>query len=88
AYVNRVRDDGKIDLLLYGRKDGRVDSLAGTIRERLSNTQDRFLPLCDSSSPEEIRAVFSCSKKDFKKAIGSLYREHVISLVDGGIKLN
>ena len=88
AYVNRVRDDGKIDLLLYGRKDGRVDSLAGTIRERLSNTQDGFLPLCDSSSPEEIRAVFSCSKKDFKKAIGSLYREHVISLVDGGIKLN
>ena len=88
AYVNRVRDDGKIDLLLYGRKDGRVDSLAGIIRERLSNTQDGFLPLCDSSSPEEIRAVFSCSKKDFKKAIGSLYREHVISLVDGGIKLN
>lgn len=88
AYVNRVRDDGKIDLLLYGRKDGRVDSLAGTIRERLSNTQEGFLPLCDSSSPEEIRAVFSCSKKDFKKAIGSLYREHVISLVDGGIKLN
>ena len=88
AYVNRVRDDGKIDLLLYGRKDGRVDSLARTIRERLSNTQDGFLPLCDSSSPEEIRAVFSCSKKDFKKAIGSLYREHVISLVDGGIKLN
>ena len=88
AYVNRVRDDGKIDLLLYGRKDGRVDSLAGTIRERLSNTQEGFLPLCDSSSSEEIRAVFSCSKKDFKKAIGSLYREHVISLVDGGIKLN
>ena len=88
AYVNRVREDGKIDLLLYGRKDGRVDSLAGTIRERLSNTQEGFLPLCDSSSPEEIRAVFSCSKKDFKKAIGSLYREHVISLVDGGIKLN
>lgn len=88
AYVNRVRDDGKIDLLLYGRKDGRVDSLADAIRERLEKTQDGFLPLCDSSSPEAIREVFNCSKKDFKKAVGSLYREHVISLVDGGIKLN
>ncbi|MDE6067026.1 MAG: GntR family transcriptional regulator [Duncaniella sp.] len=88
AYVNRVRDDGKIDLLLYGRKDGRVDSLAETIRERLANTQDGFIPLCDSSSPEAIREMFSCSKKDFKKAVGSLYREHLISLVDGGIRLN
>ena len=88
AYVNRVRDDGKIDLLLYGRKDGRVDSLAETIRERLANTQDGFIHLCDSSSPEAIREMFSCSKKDFKKAVGSLYREHLISLVEGGIKLN
>lgn len=88
AYVNRVREDGKIDLLLYGRKDGRVDTLADTIRDRLESAPDGFLPLCDSSSPEEIRGEFNCSKKDFKKALGSLYREHVITLVDGGIKLN
>lgn len=87
AYVRQVRDDGKIDLLLHGANDGRVDSLANAIRERLESEPDGFLPLSDSSSPESIRETFQCSKKDFKKAIGSLYRRHIITLSPGGIKL-
>jgi len=87
AYVKRVRDDGKIDLLLHGARDGRVDLLAQTIKSRLKQESDGFLPLCDSSSPEAIRETFSCSKKDFKKAIGSLYRGRLIEITSDGIRL-
>lgn len=87
AYVKQVRDDGKIDLLLRGAHDGRVDSLASAIKSQLESSPEGFLPLSDSSSPEAIRDTFSCSKKDFKKAIGSLYRERVIEIAPDGIRL-
>lgn len=87
AYVKRVREDGKIDLLLHGAHDGRVDSLVQNIKSRLNQEPDGFLPLCDNSSPEAIRETFSCSKKDFKKAIGALYRERIIEITPGGIRL-
>ena len=87
AYVKQVRDDGKIDLLLRGAHDGRVDSLALAIKSQLESSPEGFLPLSDSSSPEAIRDTFSCSKKDFKKAIGSLYRERIIEIAPDGIRL-
>ena len=36
--------------------------------------------LCDKSSPEEIKSILQCSKKDFKKAIGALYKSHRINI--------
>ncbi|MDE5749384.1 MAG: GntR family transcriptional regulator [Duncaniella sp.] len=87
AYVKNVREDGKIDLLMAGADDGRVDGLADAIVSRLSGEPGGYLPLSDSSSPEAIRHTFACSKKDFKKAIGKLYREHRISIADDGITL-
>lgn len=87
AYVKQVRDDGKIDLVLSGSNDGRVDALMDRILERLANEPDGFLPISDAAAPETIRATFQCSKKDFKKAIGHLYRDRKISITDGGIRL-
>ncbi len=88
AYVKQVRDDGKIDLVLSGSNDGRIGALMAKITKRLTEEPDGFLPLSDSSSPETIREVFQCSKKDFKKAIGHLYRDRKIVISDGGLKLN
>ena len=87
AYVKRVREDGKIDLLLHGGKDGRIDSLVDGIREKLLQSSDKFIPVSDSSSPDVIRDMFNCSKKDFKKAIGNLYRDRIIEITPDGIKL-
>lgn len=87
AYVNRLRPDGKIDLLLHGAGDGRIDDLAAAIRQRLENEAGHFIALDDSSSPEVIREAFGCSKKDFKKAIGALYKQRVIGIEPGGIRL-
>lgn len=87
AYVKNIRPDGKIDLLLSGANDGRIESLASRIRTRLLADPDGFLPLNDKSSPEAISETFQCSKKDFKKAVGSLYRDRIITLTPAGIKL-
>lgn len=87
AYVKQVRDDGKIDLVLSGGNDGRVEALMDKIIKRLEEQPGRFLPISDSASPETIRATFQCSKKDFKKAIGHLYRQRMILITDGGIRL-
>ncbi|MBR5030545.1 MAG: GntR family transcriptional regulator, partial [Muribaculaceae bacterium] len=38
------------------------------------------MTLNDKSSPDEIMRTFNCSKKDFKKALGLLYKQHKISL--------
>jgi len=74
AYVKHVRPDGKIDLIMAGPTVDRTASLAGRIAEAARAAGGR-LALGDSSSPDDIRAAFSCSKKDFKRALGHLYKE-------------
>lgn len=86
AYVKNVRPDGKIDLLLSGGNDGRVDALAERIMARIDETHDGFIPLNDKSSPEAVSETFQCSKKDFKKAVGKLYRERKVEITAGGVK--
>ena len=87
AYIKNVREDGKLDLLVNGAHDGRVENLADKILGRLKEEPDGFLPLGDSSSPEAIRETFSCSQKDFKKAIGLLYKKKSIVITPGGISM-
>lgn len=87
AYIRQVRDDGKIDLTLDEPGDGRIVKLAEAIMEALAKATGGHLPIGDRTSPEEIKSMFNCSKKDFKKAIGHLYRDRKILLSDGGITL-
>ncbi|HWI41201.1 MAG TPA: S1-like domain-containing RNA-binding protein, partial [Verrucomicrobiae bacterium] len=69
GYVKRVRDDGKLDVTTRkvgaeGAAEAR-DALLASLR-----AHGGFLPLSDSSSPEEIRSALDMSKKSFKKALG------------------
>ena len=84
AYVKAVRDDGKIDLTLSDRAKRRVGDLSDRILEAIEAAGGE-LRITDASTPDEIRAAFSCSKKDFKKAVGHLYKEKKILLGDGFI---
>jgi hypothetical protein len=82
AYVKRVREDGKIDLTLTAPGTaGRISTLADTILARL---QAGNLTVTDKSSPDDIKAQLHCSKKDFKKTIGALYKEHRIVIAEDG----
>jgi predicted RNA-binding protein (virulence factor B family) len=86
GYVRAVRADGKIDLSINPAGYGRVAPLKEQVMESLAKAGGR-LALSDSSSPEDIRAAFGVSKKAFKQAIGSLYKERLIEISDGGVRL-
>lgn len=86
GYIRDLRDDGKIDLSLEPVGYGRVSTLTERILAALQEQGGR-LELGDRSSPDAIRAAFGTSKKAFKQAVGSLYRDRVIRLTDGGIEL-
>lgn len=82
AYVKRVRDDGKLDLTMTMPGTGnRVEHLTSLILERLRGGD---MHLTDKSSPQEIKSELHCSKKDFKKAVGALYREKRIAIAEDG----
>ena len=86
AYVKGIRNDNKIDLTLSGYIEDRIYQLTQSIIELLRRNGGRTT-LCDSSSPEEIRATLSCSKKDFKKAIGTLLKRNKITIYEDQIVL-
>lgn len=86
AYINKVRSDEKIDLLLEKPGYEKVDEMAAKILEGLKQNNG-FLAVSDKSSPEMIKALFGMSKKNFKKAIGGLYKKRLIDFVSDGIKL-
>ena len=86
GYVRAVRPDGKIDLALDPAGYGRVAPLKEQLVEALVSAGGE-LPYSDASSPADIRRVFGVSKKAFKQAIGSLYKERIISIGEAGIRL-
>ena len=71
--VKNVREDGKIDLAPAGRAAAATERLSKQIINELVLAGGK-LPFSDSSTPEDIRGAFGCSKKDFKKALGHLYK--------------
>ena len=46
-----------------------------------------FLDLTDKSDPEEIKNRLQMSKKSFKRAAGSLYKQRIIKITEDGISL-
>lgn len=88
AYVKQIRrDDGRIDLTLTAPGTlGRIEIISKQILAALA---DKTMTVTETSSPEEIKNQFQCSKKDFKKAVGYLYRnKRILISPDGEISLN
>lgn len=81
GFIKQVRDDGKIDVTLAKIEKMRIDDVANDILNYLQQNGGS-MALNDKSSPEEILRTFNCSKKDFKKALGLLYKQHKVSLGD------
>ena len=81
AFVKQVRPDGKVDVTLAKIEKMRVDDLADRILDYL-NSHNGEMTLTDKTDPDDINKAFSCSKKDFKKALGLLYKQQKIALGD------
>jgi len=89
AYVRQVRpNDGYIDLSLepIGFKE-RIDPLRDRILAALQESESKSLPLHSKSKAEDIYEAFACSKKNFKKALGGLYKDEIIRIEAHGIEL-
>lgn len=81
AFVKQVRPDGKVDLTLSKIEKMRVDDLSDRILDYLKANNGE-MTLTDKASPDDINKVFQCSKKDFKKALGLLYKQQKVTLGD------
>lgn len=86
GYINKIRDDEKIDLLLEKPGYGKVDAISQKILDELTQNKG-FMAVSDKTSPEMIKAMFGISKKNFKKAIGGLYKKKIINFESDGIRL-
>jgi hypothetical protein len=85
GFIKNIRPDGKIDLSLQGGQETR-DKYAKIILTYL-NKKDGFAPVHDKSDPRLISELFGMSKGAFKKAIGGLYKQGIISIGKDGIRL-
>ena len=86
AYVKQIREDGKIDLVLQKLGFEKVDDFSKTLLEYIRE-HDGYTPLNDKSPADDIYAAFGVSKKTFKKAVGDLYKKHLVVLQEDGIWL-
>ena len=86
GYVRLVREENKVDVSLRQQGYGQVTSAVARVVQALQAGQG-YLPLHDGSDPGEIQRTLGLSKKNFKKAVGTLYRQQRILLEKGGIRL-
>lgn len=86
GYIKLIRPDGKIDVTLNKTGIESLEENAQLVLNELKRSNG-FLKLNDNSSPEDIKTILHMSKKTFKKAIGTLYRQKVIELKEDGIYL-
>jgi uncharacterized protein len=84
AYVSNIREDNKIDITLqksgYENNDIYVQKILDLLEKSMG-----FLPYTDKTEAELIKEKLEMSKKNFKKAIGKLYKDKQIIIKEDGI---
>lgn len=86
GFIKKIREGNKIDLSLQVIGFKHILDLKDSLMVDLQENNGSIL-LGDKSSPEDIYNRLKISKKAFKKAIGSLYKERLITISDHEIKL-
>ena len=86
GYITAVRNDGRLDVSLQEPGRDGIEHAAEDIMQAL-HFEKGHLGFNDKSDPKEIEDFLHMSKGRFKKAIGSLYKQRLIAIVDNGIDL-
>ena len=86
GFIKTIREDRKIDLCLQLPGKDAQDDLNTRILEHLKKN-DGISTLTDKSSPKDIYQCFAVSKKNYKKAIGMLYKKRLILIEEDKIML-
>jgi len=86
AYIKKVREDDKIDLYFHKKGLKGSQDLSDIILDRLK-LNNGVINVSDKSDSELIYQEFAVSKKQFKKAVGHLYKERLIKIENEKITL-
>jgi len=86
GWIKKIRIEGKIDLSLQPLGYSHILDTKDVILKELRENGG-VISLGDKSTPDEIYDYFQISKSAFKKAIGGLYKERVITIGDHEIKI-
>ena len=84
--VKKIRPGNKLDIALGQIGYRNIEPNAELILKELEDNSG-YLDLSDKSDPEDIKRILQMSKKSFKKAIGSLYKQKLIVIKEDGIYL-
>lgn len=79
ARVSKVREDGKLDLLLRDKLYTTANKDADRILEELKENGG-MLPYADRASAELIKETYAMSKNQFKRALGYLYKKRLVEI--------
>ena len=85
--IKKIRPGNKLDITLDKIGYRNIEPNAKLILEYLMNDENGFIKLTDKSSPEAIKSILQMSKKSFKKAVGTLYKQRRIRIELDGIYL-
>ena len=86
GYIKAIREDKKIDLSLQRQNQQTRDELANRILAFLE-THGGTSTLTDYSPPDAIYKQYRVSKGNYKKALGNLYKQRLISVSKDKITL-
>lgn len=87
GFIKSIRDDNKIDLTLQQRNNAVRSELEERILKHLKSTGGSS-QITDYSPPDAIYRQFKVSKKNYKRALGALYKQRLITLGKEKITLN
>lgn len=79
GYVKKVREDGKIDLSMQKQGYEKIDEVSQRILSVIK-AHGGVIQCSDKSNPDYIYELFGESKKTYKKAVGSLYKQRIIKI--------
>ena len=87
GFIKAVRDDNKIDLTLQQRNNAVRSELEERILKHLKSNGGSST-LTDYAPPDAIYKQFKVSKKNYKRALGALYKQRLITVSKEKITLN
>jgi len=86
GFVKNIREDGRVDLYLQKPGFEKIVDIGDQILAKIK-ASGGFLSVTDKSPAEEIYQLFATSKKNYKKAIGGLYKKGLVVLEENGVRL-
>jgi predicted RNA-binding protein (virulence factor B family) len=85
--VSKVLPDGKLELSMREPAHLQINEDCERILNELKASEKGFLPYHDKTESLILKNKFNMSKNSFKRAIGHLYKEGLITIYSNGIEL-